>query len=150
MMWAFNWQEYQVQPGESHTRIWRPLWDSINLCMLLPSKYWFRAHANARTYLGCTAGDFAVEIGSELAYFGRRLTGRHTSTEPTTGKPNFGRAFGVDGYTPVGSRQRGGTYAFSAPRLSYDDDIRLAPYTGSLPSPDYDDVSKLEASPRAV
>jgi len=107
--------------------------------------------------LGCSAaGDFAVEIGSELAYFGRRLTGRHTSTAPTTGKPNFGRAFGVEGYTPVSSRQRGGTYAFSAPRLSYDDDIRLAPYTGSLPhheeasSPDYDDVSKLEASPRAV
>lgn len=108
-----------------------------------------------RTF-GCTSGDFAVEIGSELAYFGRRLTGRRPSAAPTTGKPDFGRAFGVEGYTPVGGGQSGGTYAFSAPRMSYDDDIRLTPYTGSLPhhmgasSPEYDDVSKLESSPHAL
>ncbi|KAH8982092.1 organic solute transporter Ostalpha-domain-containing protein, partial [Lactarius akahatsu] len=51
MMWAFSWKEY-VQPGEPHTSIWCPLWDSINL--------W----------------DFAVEIWSELSFFARRLTGR--------------------------------------------------------------------------
>lgn len=32
MMWAFPSKEYRVQPGEPHTSIWRPLWDSINLC----------------------------------------------------------------------------------------------------------------------
>ncbi len=32
MMWSFNWQEYQVQRGEPQTSVWRPLWDSINLC----------------------------------------------------------------------------------------------------------------------
>ncbi|KAH8982094.1 DUF300-domain-containing protein, partial [Lactarius akahatsu] len=69
MMWAFSWKEY-VQPGEPHTSIWRPLWDSINL--------W----------------DFAVEIWSELSFFARRLTGRR-ALPPT--KPGFGEAFGVAG-----------------------------------------------------
>jgi Organic solute transporter Ostalpha len=32
MMWSFQWKEYQVQPTQPHTSIWRPLWDSINLC----------------------------------------------------------------------------------------------------------------------
>ena len=40
MMWSFNWKEYQVQPREPHTSIWRPLWDSINLCT--PSLFYFR------------------------------------------------------------------------------------------------------------
>jgi len=132
MMWSFNWKEYQVPPGERHTRIWRPLWDSIN--------FW----------------DFAVEIGSELAFFTRRITGRHLPDAPTTSKANLGRAFGVEGYTAVGGGQRGGTYAFSDPRMSYDDDIRLTPYTGSLPHhggaslPEYDDVTKLESQPHAI
>lgn len=33
MMWAFSWDTYKVDPGSPHTSIWRPLWDSINLCM---------------------------------------------------------------------------------------------------------------------
>ena len=37
MMWAFDWKEYQVQPREPNTSIWRPLWDSINLCTPLSS-----------------------------------------------------------------------------------------------------------------
>ncbi|KAI0291173.1 DUF300-domain-containing protein [Multifurca ochricompacta] len=87
MMWAFSWKEYLVQPGEPHTSIWRPLWDSINL--------W----------------DFAVEIGSELSFFASRLTGRHPHTSGTgSGKAGFGQAFGVEGYTPVGgTHSRGGS-----------------------------------------
>ncbi|KAH9168370.1 organic solute transporter Ostalpha-domain-containing protein [Lactarius sanguifluus] len=104
MMWAFPWKEYLVQPGQPHTSIWRPLWDSINL--------W----------------DFAVEIWSELSYFGRRLTGRR-ALPPT--KPGFGEAFGVAGYTPAGGQSRGGAYKLPAARMSYDDDIRLTPYTAS-------------------
>jgi hypothetical protein len=105
---------------------------------------------------GCTTGDFAVEIGSELAFFGRRLTGRNPSTVPTTDKPDFDRAFGVEGYAPVGSGQRAGTYTFSVPRMSHDDNIRLMPYPGSpshhrdVSSPEYDDVGKLETSTHAV
>ena len=90
MMWAFSWNVYQVKPGERHTSIWRPLWDSINLCTSSNPYYFFPL-----THLG-TAGDFAVEIGSEFTYFARRLTGRRPPA-PSTGK-NFGQAFGVEGY----------------------------------------------------
>ncbi|KAH9021291.1 DUF300-domain-containing protein [Lactarius pseudohatsudake] len=117
MMWAFPWKEYLVQPDEPHTSIWRPLWDSINL--------W----------------DFAVEIWSELSFFARRLTGRR-ALPPT--KPGFGEAFGVAGYTPAGGQSRGGAYKLPAARMSYDDDIRLTPYTashsrGPSASPEYID-----------
>jgi len=75
MMWSFSWTTYQdnrVELGKPHTSIWRPLWDSINL--------W----------------DFAVEIGSQLAYFASRLTGR---PPPVPTVPNLGQAFGVKGYS---------------------------------------------------
>jgi len=124
MMWAYNWKEYRVEPGERHTSIWRPLWDSINL--------W----------------DFAVEIGSELSYFVHRLTGRRSSA-PTTSKTDLGRAFGVEDYSPIRGGQRG------VPRMSYDDDIRLTPYTGSMSHadegpPEHEDAEKLVGSPRVV
>ncbi|KAI9508983.1 DUF300-domain-containing protein [Russula earlei] len=126
MMWSFNWKEYQVQPGAPHTSVWRPLWDSINL--------W----------------DFAVEIGSELSYFASRLRGR---SPPAQTKLDSGKAFGVEGYAPVGGEPRGGAFALPVSRLSYDDDIRLVPYTGSpthagSPDPNYGD--KPDESPRAV
>src|SRR6267154_6903299 len=89
MMWSFTWNTYLVKQGERHTSIWRPLWDSINLCTLSNPYYLF-----ALTHLGST-GDFAVEIGSELTYFTRCLTGRRRSAP--TGK-NLGQAFGVEGY----------------------------------------------------
>jgi len=103
MMWAFPWKEYLVQPGDPHTSIWRPLWDSINL--------W----------------DFAVEIWSELSFFARRLTGRRA---PPRTKPGFGEVFGVGGYTS-GESSRGGAYKLPVARMSYDDDIRLTPYAAS-------------------
>jgi len=43
------------------------------------------------------AGDFAVEIGSELSYFASRLSGR---PPPAPTVPNLGQAFGVEGYSP--------------------------------------------------
>ena len=129
MMWAFSWKEYQVGRGEGHTSIWRPLWDSINLCKSLPSQSLFYHILTLAS--GATAGDFALEIGSELSYFVRRLTGRRSSA-PTTDKTDLGRAFGVEGYSPIRGGQRRGAYPSSVPRMSYDDHIRLTPYTGSM------------------
>ncbi|KAH9992167.1 DUF300-domain-containing protein [Russula vinacea] len=81
MMWSFSWMPY-VQTDQPHTSVWRPLWDSINL--------W----------------DFAVEIGSEFAYFASRLTGR---PPPAPTVPNLGQAFGVEGYSSEkGELEQGG------------------------------------------
>lgn len=102
MMWSFNWKEYQLKPGEPHTSVWRPLWDSINL--------W----------------DFAMEISSQLTYFASRITGRQH--RPATTKRSFGHAFGVEGYVPVEGELRSNVSAPYASRTSYDEDIRLTPY----------------------
>jgi hypothetical protein len=74
------------------------------------------------------AGDFAVEIWSELSFFARRLAGRRG---PPPAKPGFGEAFGVGGYVAAGGESRGGAYKLPIARMSYDDDIRLTPYTAS-------------------
>jgi hypothetical protein len=87
MMWAFTWNTYKVNPGERHTSIWRPLWDSINLCMPSNPYYSF-----ALTHLG-TTGDFAVEIGSSLAYFARHITGR---PQPAPTGRNLEEVFSVE------------------------------------------------------
>lgn len=127
MMWAFPWKEYLVQPGEPHTRIWRPLWDSINFCT---STFFFLSHTASDFFFFSHAGDFAVEIGSALSYFGRRITGR--LPPPSTAEPDFGQSsFGVAGYSPADGKSRGGAYALPVARMSYDDDIRLTPYTAS-------------------
>ncbi|KAN0132238.1 Organic solute transporter Ostalpha domain containing protein [Lactarius tabidus] len=134
MMWAFPWKEYRVQPDERHTSIWRPLWDSIN--------FW----------------DFAVEIWSELSYFGRRITGRRPP--PSTAEQDYGQSFGVAGYSPADGKSRGGAYALPVARMSYDDDIRLTPYTashsrGQSASPEDNNIDKspsddLESPPTKV
>ena len=60
---------------------------------------------DALTHLGL-AGDFAVEIGSEFAYFASRLTGR---PPPAPTVPNLGQAFGVEGYSSEkGELEQGG------------------------------------------
>ena len=75
-------------------------------------------------------GDFAVEIGSEFSYFASRITGREHQPSPT--KRSFGQAFGVEGYSQVEDELSSNVYATSyAPRMSYDEDIRLTPYKGS-------------------
>jgi len=100
MMWSFSWTEYRVQPGEPHTSIWRPLWDSINL--------W----------------DFAKEIGSEFAYFSSRIKHR-----PGPTKPSLGQAFNAEGYVPVGIESRGDdAYASYNTRTGNGGDIRLESY----------------------
>ncbi|CCM01552.1 uncharacterized protein FIBRA_03610 [Fibroporia radiculosa] len=119
MIFAFSAAEYKV-PGV-RTGIGRPLIDSINY------------------------SDFAVEIAGSLKFFvayalrrpytrGTRktITDRDGKTRP---KMDFGEAFGV--------AAAGGSYSvYSAendpvgglrPRMSYDENIRLAPYTYASP-----------------
>lgn len=134
MMWAFDWKEYQLQPGEPHTSVWRPLLDSINLCTPSPSILPFIRYIRILlTHLGAgTVGDFAVEIGSEFTYFASRITGRQH--QPASTKRSLGQAFGVEGYAPIEGELRSNVYATSsAPRTSYDEDIRLTPYKASTP-----------------
>jgi hypothetical protein len=83
---------------------------------------------DALTHLG-PAGDFAVEIGSELAYFASRITGR---PPPAPTVPNLGQAFGVEDYSP-GKAERA--------------------YTGTRPrarTREYGESEKPEALPRAL
>ncbi|KAJ7753659.1 organic solute transporter Ostalpha-domain-containing protein [Mycena maculata] len=95
MWWAYAPREYR-KPGQPHTRIWRPLWDSIN-----PT-------------------DLALEIvGSMRYFFGAAL---HHSASPSSGgaKMDFGQAFGVAPARKeavVGEYESIGLapYAFSAP-----------------------------------
>jgi hypothetical protein len=47
----------------------------------------------------------------------------------------LGQAFGVEGYYPAGAELQGGAYPLSTTRTSYDDDIRLTPYTGFVSHP---------------
>ncbi|KAJ7687812.1 organic solute transporter Ostalpha-domain-containing protein [Mycena rosella] len=68
MWWAYAPREYKVQPGERHTSVWRPLWDSIN-------------------YM-----DFVMEIFGSLRYFAGAATHRHRDESK---KMDFGEAFGV-------------------------------------------------------
>ncbi|OCH86292.1 DUF300-domain-containing protein [Obba rivulosa] len=83
MMWAYSWNEYKI-PGQPKTSIGRPLLDSINY------------------------SDFAVEIAGSVKFFIDYFKGKPYTHGPRVkevgadGKerprPNFGEAFGVDGY----------------------------------------------------
>jgi hypothetical protein len=120
MIWSFSWTEYRVQPDEPNTGIWRPLWDSINLCTPLPTTAPLtRIHVHISDTWGLV-GDFAIEIGSEFTFFSSRL--RHG---PAPTKVTF-----AEGYAPVlGSESRGeDAYALYTTRTSNDDDIRLESY----------------------
>lgn len=135
MMWAYTWKEYVV-PGEPKTRIWRPLWDSINY-----SAYHAYPLTCATNHL--FSGDFFIEIMGSLKYFADQCRHRkgakqlRVTTTDGNGKEhqraNFEEAFGFAGYqtqqpTDSDVRLRG----------SYDENIRLAPYTyadGMTPVP---------------
>ena len=67
MMWSFTWIPYRVKLEDRHTSIWRPLWDSINLCTQSNPYSFF-----SLTHQG-TAGDFILEIWSEFVYFEHSL-----------------------------------------------------------------------------
>ncbi|KAI6141602.1 DUF300-domain-containing protein [Pisolithus tinctorius] len=120
MMWAYTANEYKIE-GAPKTRIWRPLWDSINY------------------------KDFAVEIVGSLKFFvdyirGKPSThsGRRADAEFVNNhnkRMDFGQAFGVEGSTyprqPRKSTAGGGGDGESRairPRSSYDEEVRLAPY----------------------
>jgi len=75
MWWAYTPNEFKRKSGEAPTRIWKPLWDSINYT------------------------DFLLEILSSLGFFIAYAKG-----EPGTHgdkRANFGAAFGVDGTSPM-------------------------------------------------
>ena len=99
MMWSFSWKEYRVQPRERHTSIWRPLWDSINLCTLSLSHPIY-THITDKILGRGPVGDFVVEIGSELSYFASLITGRRHQPAPST-KRSFGQAFDIESYVQV-------------------------------------------------
>jgi hypothetical protein len=105
-------------------------------------------------HLGVLVGDFAAEVGSELAYFASRVTGRRHQRVPT--KPTFGQAFGVEGYVQVGGEASGEVYAPYAASMSSGDDIRLVPYKPSaldlshVRSPEQFDAYKPAGSPLAA
>ena len=132
MMWSFNWKEYQVQPHEPHTSIWRPLWDSINLCTPLLSIFGpiriLLTHAFGSWR---PVGDFAVEIGSQFSYFASRITGREYQQAPT--KQTFGQAFGVESYAQEEEEVTSDVSATPyGRRTSYDEETRFTPYTASV------------------
>jgi hypothetical protein len=147
MMWAFPWKEYRVQPGESHTSIWRPLWDSINFCTSMLS---FMV-ANASDFL--TQGTLPSRSGPSCP----TLEGVSPAGAPPPADPDYGQAFGVAGYSPADGKSRGGAYELPVARMSYDDDIRLTPYTAShsrgqsaSPEENIDKPNDIETLPREV
>ncbi|KAI0933206.1 hypothetical protein AcV7_004742 [Taiwanofungus camphoratus] len=113
MMWAYSASEYKVA-GQRRTSIWRPLWDSINY------------------------SDFAAEIVSSLRFFvdyfrGKSYTRSRGMVVDSEGKMHpkmdFGEAFGIAAsgspYDPRSASESAGMRS----RMSYDDNIRLAPYS---------------------
>jgi len=129
MWWAYSPNEYNV-PDAKKTSIWRPLWDSINYT------------------------DFAIEIFGSFRFFfdsARSKPSTHGNSHRISigpdGKPkkDFGEAFGVSPHyntttLPVSSQTHitgdvGVTGLATRIRPSYEDDIRLAPYTYGEPAP---------------
>lgn len=127
MWWAYSSNEYLV-PGAKKTSIWRPLWDSINYT------------------------DFVVEIFGSLKYFFSAATGKASSSKMPNrisvdsegkAKMNFGEAFGVaPSYAPTLASALPPHMAADSTtglalrtRRSYDEEIRLAPYTYGEPAP---------------
>jgi hypothetical protein len=115
-------------PGATDTTPHKHLATALGLDQLM---YAFLIFISFRpTYLDGfgPSGDFAVEIGSELAYFASRLTGRPPSAPI---RPNFGQAFGVEGYALARNESRGSTYLLLNTRMSNDDGSRLVSNAGS-------------------
>jgi len=108
MMWAYTWNEYKNEDVPK-TRIWRPLWDSINYT------------------------DFAVEIFGSLKFFftargkssGRRLDPETDDDNNNTNSNNyykskdFDQAFGIEGSKSKYPRP---------PKPSSDEEIALAEF----------------------
>ncbi|KAJ7021813.1 DUF300-domain-containing protein [Mycena alexandri] len=114
MWWAYAPREYRIKPGQSHTSIWRPLWDSIN-------------------YM-----DFFREIYGSIRYFVGAAAHSHHRTPSNADKLDFGEAFGVSTNPSVAASApaynlTSNTSSYNlAPTnklLSSDRDVRQQPYT---------------------
>lgn len=90
---------------------------SLGLYQLLYAFSYFISFKSTHLDVFGPSGDFLVEIRSDLGYFASRFTGRRA---PTRTQPNFGQAFGVEGYSSV-----------LAPRTSHDDDVGMVLDKGS-------------------
>ncbi|KAF8839224.1 DUF300-domain-containing protein [Paxillus ammoniavirescens] len=109
MMWAYTWNEYKIKDAPK-TRIWRPLWDSINYA------------------------DFAFEIFGSLQFFftarrrssGRRLDPETEDNNNTNNSNNyykskgFDQAFGIEGSKSKYPRP---------PKPSSDEEVALAEFS---------------------
>ncbi|KAJ7429278.1 DUF300-domain-containing protein [Mycena galericulata] len=107
MWWAYAPREYK-RPGEPHTSIWRPLWDSIN-------------------YM-----DFAVEIWGSLRFFFGAARHRSPHEVKAGSKMDFGEAFGVAGPGARGGVKFLPTAGTSTENVPYES-IGLAPYAFTGP-----------------
>ncbi|KAK1218481.1 hypothetical protein PQX77_018807 [Marasmius sp. AFHP31] len=126
MWWAYNAKEYR-KPGSAPTSIWKPLLDSINYA------------------------DFGREIWASFKFFYDYYRGVPTA-HGHGHRASFADAFGVTGRGPYAkTTSRGGSTTYSEyppaaqSRTSYDEDIRLAPYTygGRSASIQHDSTTEL-------
>ncbi|KAF8968510.1 organic solute transporter Ostalpha-domain-containing protein [Flammula alnicola] len=116
MWWAYTPKEYSRKKGTPPTRIWRPLWDSIN-------------------YRPPSQADFILEIFGSLRFFvdyarGRPLAHGHGHRVPNeVGQPtkmNFGQAFAVSSATDQSLPLRSTSESHAA--QPEDVNIMLTPY----------------------
>ncbi|KAJ3718494.1 organic solute transporter Ostalpha-domain-containing protein [Lentinula raphanica] len=137
MWWAYTPAAYRIE-GAKPTSIWRPLWDSINF------------------------SDFALEIWTSLRFFLAYIRGvpetRSRYANQVTGfdeafgleKPRHTVAYGENNSSESvmrgqGYNSRTSEYDSSrAPRMSYDEDIRLAPYSYGDSRDDHETSSPLD------
>lgn len=128
MVWAYNWKPY-TDPLAPRLGFFRALWDSINYGTLLALPF--------RPLLIPVLADFVREIWGSLKFFVDYWRGKqYTHGVPTEalddldegahGQTTFGQAFGVEGYSRKVSKRSN-----YPPRTSYDETIRLQPYTPS-------------------
>jgi len=102
MWWAYPYHEYKRQPGTPPTRIWRPLWDSINY------------------------SDFVAEIISSLMFFiSRKKYNAHVSTPGRPKVATFDSAFKLKGH---GAAKQGVASSGSSP-LENPEVIALSDYS---------------------
>ena len=98
MHYAYTWKEYKRKEGTPPTSIWRPLWDSINLCKSRPCTLQLRGPSDD------SLADFALETWGSLVFFVDYMQGKPTahghghrvqSDFHGNTKMDFGEAFGV-------------------------------------------------------
>ncbi|KAF7340775.1 hypothetical protein MSAN_02106100 [Mycena sanguinolenta] len=108
MWWAYPSSEY-TKPGQPHTSIWRPLWDSINFM------------------------DFVIEIWGSLRYFVGAAAHHNHHRDPS--KLDFGEAFGVAPRRKilVPSSASATEVDLHAPAPYVPEAIQLAPYSFTAP-----------------